>query len=77
MILVVGTDICSIDATNSSRIARFVNDDQRHKANYYTKAVTFASIPHVLIVAGRDLQPNEELRYDYGVANAPWRKVSK
>ena len=65
----------SIDAAEYSRFGKYVNDAPRRVANCYSK--TFDGTPHVLIIAGRDIGRREELRYDYGVANAPWRKRNR
>lgn len=35
-----------------------------------------AGRPHVLIFAGKDIHPGDELRYDYGGGDMPWRKVN-
>jgi len=63
----------SIDAAECSRLGKYVNDAPRRVANCYSKVVAFDGMPHVLIIAGRDIGTGEELRYDYGVADAPWR----
>lgn len=31
--------------------------------------------PRVCLFAAKDIDPDEEIRYDYGDENAPWRKV--
>lgn len=53
-----------------------MNDLPRRLANCYTKVLTVAGRPHVLIFAGKDIDPGEELRYDYGGGDMPWRKVN-
>jgi len=53
-----------------------VNDLPRRLANCYTKVITMAGRPYVLIFAGKDIDPSEELRYDYGGGDMPWRKVN-
>lgn len=65
----------SIDGSNSTRLGRFVNDLPRRLANCYTKVVPMNGRPHVLIFAGKDITVGEELRYDYGGGDMPWRKV--
>jgi SET domain-containing protein len=68
----------STDASNSQRLARFVNDEPRKSANCYAKSFTVNNEPHVVIVAGRYIVANEEIRYDYGggIKNLLWRRVS-
>ena len=64
----------SIDATaESGRLGRLLNHS-RTDPNCYTKVVWFRNemrrpkqeMPHLTIVARRDIQPGEELTYDYG-----------
>ena len=53
--------------------ARYVNDD--HKTpNVLTKRLTVDGTQHVAFRALRRIEPMEELRYDYGKINLPWRK---
>jgi hypothetical protein len=66
---------CSIDATNSERLARFVNDSPRKFANCVPKALFVAGKPHVILFACKNIDAGTELRYDYGGGNLPWRKV--
>jgi SET domain-containing protein len=51
-----------------------VNDSPRHKANATMKKIEIGGQTHLCLLASRDIAPNEELRYDYGVNNLPWRK---
>lgn len=67
--------ICSIDASRSSRFARFINDSPRRSANCMPKYTLLNGNPHVLIFATRDIKVGDELRYDYGLKNLPWRQV--
>ena len=53
-----------------------MNDLPRRLANCYTKVITMDGRPYVLIFAGKDIDPGEELRYDYGGGDMPWRKVN-
>ena len=67
----------SIDATNSERIARFVNDapDGSHLNNCVMKMVMVENYPRLCLFANREIKKGEELRYDYGDPNVPWRQV--
>ena len=38
------------------------------------KKVVVDNIPHLCLFATRDITINEELRYDYGLNDLPWRK---
>lgn len=46
-------------------------------ANCITKVVSISGVPHVCILAGKDIHPGDELRYDYGGGDLPWRKVKR
>jgi len=69
-------DRCSIDATNSERLMRYVNDaaSKDFACNCRVKLIKVGDSCHILLFATRDLPINTELRYDYGT-DAPWRKV--
>jgi len=66
---------CSIDATNNARLGRYMNDaPMRHvECNCLSKACYINKKPCLLVFAARDIQEGEELRYDYGTGNLPWR----
>ena len=67
---------CSIDATNSQRLGRFLNDEPKRTANCLAKSYILVGKPRVLFFAARDIRCGEEIRYDYGGGDLPWRKVS-
>ena len=63
-----------IDGTNSSGLARMVNDLPHQVANCYMKKVVVAKAPHIFLFAKEYIKSGEELRYDYrDVKNMPWR----
>ncbi|XP_028418510.1 N-lysine methyltransferase KMT5A-A-like [Dendronephthya gigantea] len=62
-----------VDATYSDGLGRLVNDAEARVANCLMKRLIINSQPHLAIYAKRDLCKNEELRYDYGVKDLPWR----
>ena len=39
------------------------------------KLKIFNNYPRLCLFAAKDIDPGEEIRYDYGDENAPWRKV--
>ena len=43
--------------------------------NTEMKIIVVDKTPHLCIFAVRDIKCNEELRYDYGIPDLPWRKV--
>lgn len=58
-------------------MGRMINDAAIGDAmqNCIMKIVEVDKSPHLCIFASRNIQQGEELRYDYGVATLPWRKV--
>lgn len=64
-----------VDATNSDRMGKRVNDDHLHP-NCLVKVVV-QDIPRLYIYAGRDISAGEELRYCYGRGKYPWRAKKK
>ena len=59
-------DCYSVDATKENgRMGRLVNHS-RKQANVVTKMVTLPERPCLCLMAARDIQPGEELQYDYG-----------
>jgi SET domain-containing protein len=67
----------SIDATQSASLGRFVNDTPRAFANCNVKVQVINDTPHIVIYACGDIHSGDELRYDYGVRDLPWRRVRK
>jgi len=54
-----------IDATKeTNRLGRLVNHSK--KGNLKTRTFPIQESPHLVFFAGRDIQPGEELSYDYG-----------
>ncbi|KAJ8049629.1 Histone-lysine N-methyltransferase PR-Set7 [Holothuria leucospilota] len=66
-----GKNYC-VDATNSKGAGRMVNDSIR--PNAVMKIVILDNIPHLCLFALQHISPGEEIRFDYGVPNLPWRK---
>ena len=67
----------SIDATlHDSRLMRFVNDAPRRSANCVTKAILVDGQPHVMLFACCDIEPGDEIVYDYKGGDLWWRQVS-
>lgn len=62
-----------MDATYSAGLGRLVNDAEARIANCLIKKIVINGRPHLAIYAKRNLSINEELRYDYGVKDLPWR----
>jgi len=66
-----------IDATETDRLGRFVNDAPRSSSlcNSNAKSVFLLGKPRVLIFASKNIQAGTELRYDYGGKDYAWRQV--
>lgn len=63
--------IYSVDATKSSCIGRYINDDhKRPNCKVVLEGLELA------IYTIRNILKGEELRYDYGDKQSFWRKVS-
>ena len=70
--------IFSVDGTQSDGFGRLVNDiDTEHDANAISKVVMVDNTPRICLFAKKNLTRGEELRYDYGVPNLPWRRKVK
>lgn len=69
---------CSIDATKEPTegpmLGRLVNHGERKERNTKLQIVNFHGTPALCLYALRDIKEGEELLYDYGVANLPWKK---
>lgn len=64
----------SIDATQEDgSLGRLVNDEHRHP-NCKMKLVMAEGKPHLCLFALRNIQIGEEITYDYGGKDWPWRK---
>lgn len=56
-------------------LERFVNDAVACVANCKMRAVIIEKNPHLALFATKVIQPDEEIRYDYGIPDLPWRTV--
>ena len=71
-------DFCgflSLDATFSDGLGRLVNDDPLYKANCAMKKIKGGNKVYLVLCALRNIEKGEELRYDYGVKDLPWRQL--
>lgn len=65
--------VCSIDASvDDGSLGRLVNDDVNPNAK--VRIISISRIPHLCLFALRDIQPGEEITYDYGGYDLPWRR---
>ena len=64
---------CSIDGRGNTGFARLVNDGTGQIINCTMKIVVYNMAPHLCLFATRSIARDEELRYDYGGFNCPWR----
>ncbi|CAL8291717.1 unnamed protein product [Gadus morhua 'NCC'] len=63
-----------IDASREDgSFGRLVNDDHRHP-NARMKRIDFAGSTHLCLFALKDIKEGEEIAYNYGGEDCPWRK---
>ena len=69
---------CSVDgAKEDGSLGRLVNDNHIDP-NAKMKYLTVQGKPHLCLFALRDISPGEEITYNYGDSDWPWRcKVIK
>ncbi|XP_057698105.1 uncharacterized protein LOC130922235 isoform X2 [Corythoichthys intestinalis] len=67
---------CIDAAKEDGSLGRLVNDDHKHP-NCKMKMIVTEGKPHLCLFAQRDLDIGEEITYDYGPADWPWRKKDK
>lgn len=63
----------SIDASREDgSLGRFVNDEHRCP-NSKMKKIDVNGVPHLCLFALHNIQEGEEITYDYGGNDCPWR----
>uniref|UniRef100_A0AAV2J8W8 SET domain-containing protein n=1 Tax=Knipowitschia caucasica TaxID=637954 RepID=A0AAV2J8W8_KNICA len=63
-----------IDATqDDGTFGRLVNDDH-YNPNCKMKLIVLKDKPHLFLFALREINQGEEITYDYGGSDCPWRK---
>ena len=67
---------CRIDGTYSKQKAKYVNDagPKTKENNAKMKILEIEGYPHLALFARRKIIKGEEILYDYGGKNLPWRK---
>jgi SET domain len=77
-IQIVGINDCfSIDASEVECLGRMINDATGKEINCAIKIIKIGLHPHLCFFATHDIMVGEELRYDYGVDDLPWRTKRK
>ncbi|KAF5896228.1 uncharacterized protein DAT39_014070, partial [Clarias magur] len=66
------TRYCIDASVDDGSLGRLVNDDSNPNAKM--KIISISRIPHLCLFALRDIQPGEEITYDYGGYDLPWRR---
>ncbi|XP_058254847.1 uncharacterized protein LOC131359209 isoform X2 [Hemibagrus wyckioides] len=66
------TRYCIDASVDDGSLGRLVNDDINPNAK--VKVISINRIPHLCLFALRDIQPGEEITYDYGGYDLPWRR---
>ncbi|XP_017546233.1 uncharacterized protein LOC108423451 isoform X1 [Pygocentrus nattereri] len=67
----VGAD-CIDASVDDGSLGRLVNDDSN--PNSRMKIISVSQVPHLCLFALCDIQPGEEITYDYGGYDLPWRR---
>lgn len=63
----------SIDASREDgSLGRLINDDHR-QPNCKMKKINVNGKPHLCLFAVNDIKEGEEITYDYGGSDCPWR----
>jgi len=72
---VVATCCYSMDSTKltGDGLGRYVNDAVACETNTKMRVVEIDKRPHLALFATKNILPNEEICYDYGVPDLPWR----
>jgi len=67
----------SLDASANERLGRYVNDvaNRSKECNSYVKSAFINGKPHLLLLSKKKICAGDEIRYDYGGKDLPWRKV--
>ncbi|XP_060797971.1 histone-lysine N-methyltransferase set-1-like [Neoarius graeffei] len=68
-----GKKWCIDAAMEDGSLGRLVNNDHVHP-NCRMKRVLVGGKPHLCLFAARDIHRGEEITYDYGDSNWPWRE---
>uniref|UniRef100_A0A8W8NXV7 SET domain-containing protein n=1 Tax=Magallana gigas TaxID=29159 RepID=A0A8W8NXV7_MAGGI len=65
-----------VDGTYSKQKGKYVNDaaPKSKQNNSVMKILEVDGVPHLVLYASRKICKGEEIRYDYGEKNLPWRK---
>ncbi|KAL7846072.1 hypothetical protein AOLI_G00242640 [Acnodon oligacanthus] len=67
-----GFDVKYINPDTDDSLGRLVNDDHV-RPNSKMKTITVAGKPHLCLFATRSFTPGEEITYNYGDSEWPWR----
>lgn len=71
----------SIDATEEREtgpiLGQLVNHGEKNEVNVKPSILDFEGTPVICLFALTDIAEGEELLYDYGVSNLPWKQQAK
>ena len=65
----------SVDATETDCIGKMVNDELPREAKCKMKKLIVDGKPRLCLFSQRNIAIGEQLNYDYGVSDLPWRKL--
>ncbi|KAL1250797.1 hypothetical protein QQF64_018593 [Cirrhinus molitorella] len=69
-----GKLLCVDAARDDGSLGRFVNDDHINP-NSRMKTICVDGKPHLCLFATRNISPDDEITYDYGDSEWPWRRT--
>ena len=65
----------SVDGGNAEAIGKYINDSPKRYSNCYVRPERIYGVLKLCIYALKVIKNGEELRYDYKMADSPWRKL--
>ena len=70
--------LCSLDATTESKsgpkLGRLVNHGEKDEVNCKMECLNVTGSLALVLFAVKDIAIGQELLYDYGVSNLPWKQ---
>ncbi|XP_073715786.1 histone-lysine N-methyltransferase SETMAR-like isoform X2 [Misgurnus anguillicaudatus] len=70
-----GRDYCIDASFNDGSLGRLVNDSEQ--PNGKMKKIELEGKPHLCLFSIKDINPGEEITYDYGGHDLPWRSCCR
>ncbi|XP_035999894.1 uncharacterized protein LOC118564814 [Fundulus heteroclitus] len=68
---------CCVDGSKNTQLGRFINDDHINPNSKIKIVMDEKKSPHLCVFATTKINAGEEIVYDYGDPNCPWRHTTK